>query len=84
MYLFSFRGVPINAAFTSAVSLENIAYCREYEIEIRLRGKKETKNAKKEEIYLVKETLTKQLPNEFVKPIVTIYEEYTSLTCAAR
>ena len=81
----TFREVPIAGAFqTSGVTLENIAYCTEYELEIRLKGKKKGNNSRKEEIHSMKETLTKQQPNQFVKPNVIIYEEYTSLKCSAR
>ena len=82
---FSFRKVSIDAPLqSSGVTLENIAYCTEYELEIHLKGKKEERNAKEEEIDSMQKTLTKQQPNPFVKPYVTLHEEYTSLTCSAR
>ena len=53
--------MSIDAPFqTSGVTLENIAYCTEYELEIRLKGKKKGRNAEKEEIDSMQKTFGKK------------------------
>ena len=65
------------------MTLENIEYCTEHELEIQLTGEKKESD-KREKIVTIQKTLDNQHPSKFVKPNVTIYEEYTSLKCSAR
>ena len=77
--------IGLHAAFwRSGVTLENIEYCTEYDLEIHLKGKKKGTTKHRDNIGIMQQTLTKQEPSKFVIPKVTIFEEYTSLTCSAR
>ena len=74
--------IKINEAFwRSAVTLDNIEYCTEYNLEIRMTG--ETQGRRKE-ISIKQGNITKQEPSKYVTPKIGIYEGYTNLTCSAR
>ena len=78
--------VPFAQAFweEKGITLKNIEYCTKYDLEIHIKGKKKGTGTKQEDIAIMPGNLTKQEPSQFVTPRVTIYEEYTSLTCSAR
>ena len=82
--------VPIDEAFksgeTSGVTLENIAYCTEYDLKIHLQGLLRNTGEKNDEIISRRENIaiSRQYPSQFVKPQVNIQEGYTNLTCSAR